>query len=103
MCLFQKLVLVEMERNSDDERLMEDMISGGQVPTYTDEERSQADGFLNIPGAEDDDTHAEDDETHAEDDDTHAEDLQDDNADGSNEVYILCIKFIIINFLVGFT
>lgn len=61
-----------------------------------DEERSQPEGFLNIPGAEDD-------ETHSEDDDTHAEDLQDDNADGSNEVYILCIKFIIINFLVDFT
>ena len=88
-CLFQKLVLVEMERNSDHERIMEDIISGGHVPTYTDEERSQADGFLNIPGAEDNDTHAED--------------LQDDNVDGSNEVYILCIKFIIINFLVRFT
>ena len=86
-----------MDQNNDHGSIMEDIIASGsnQVRTYTDEERSQADGFLNIPVVEEANTTAnEGNTTPAEDDDTHAED---DNAQVSIEVYISCIKFIIIN------
>ena len=50
-----------MDHNNDHESIMENIIAGtNNIRTYTDEERSQADGFLNIT-----DTHTEDDDAHA--------------------------------------
>ena len=72
-----------MDDQNDHERIMADIIAGGpnNVPTFTDEECSQADGFLNIPTADEGNTNAVDAEgsTHAGD-----EDLEDDNAEGSH-------------------
>ena len=88
--LFHKLELLEMDPNDDLARIMEDIIHGGNgsnnVPTYTDEERSKADRFLNIPAAEDGDTGTDDGEISTDDGDTGAED--DDNAEGSAEVRV---------------
>ena len=75
---------------------MDQIIVGGNdpntaVPTYTEEERSQADMFMNISTGEEGDTTAEDGDIAVEDDD---------NAKASNEVYISCVKFIIINSLI---
>ena len=85
-----------MDENTDNERIMDIVAGSNNVPTYTEEERSQTDGFLDISTAEDQDTTAEDQNTAAEDQDTAAEDGdynedldemdRDDNAAGSNEV-----------------
>ena len=64
---------------------MESFIAGG--PTFTEEERSEADAFLNITG--DIDTRTADIDNRAEDNN---EDLFIVNAEGSNEVYISCIN-----------
>jgi hypothetical protein len=72
-----------MDHNEDEERLMESLNAGGpntKVPTFTEEERSQADAFLNITG--DIDSRVED----------NNEDLIIVNAEGSKEVYIPCIN-----------
>ena len=79
-----------MDNNEDEERLMESLIAGGpntEVSTFTEEERSQADAFLNITG--DIDTRTADIDTRVEDNN---EDLFIVNAEGSNEVYISCIN-----------
>ena len=74
-----------MDDQSAHERIM-DIIDGGpnNVPTFTDEECSQADGFLNIPTADEGNTNVVDEEGS-----THAgnEDVEDDNAEGSHEVH----------------
>ena len=85
-----------MDDNNDHAWIMEQIIAGGNdpntvIPTYTDEERSQADMFMNISTGEEGDTTAEDGDTTVEDDD---------NAEASNKVYISCVKFIIINSLI---
>jgi hypothetical protein len=82
------------DNNGNDERLMEDIITRGTntFPTYTDEECSQADGFLNIHMTEGGDVAAEDLENNEDDtanDSENNEDLEDDNAKGSNEVYTM--------------
>ena len=72
-----------MDDQNDHESIMEDIIVGGpnNVPTFTDEERSQADGFLNIPAADEGNTNVVDEEGS-----THADD-EDDNAESSHEVH----------------
>ena len=76
-CLF-----IEMDENADNERIMDIIAGSNNVPTYTKEERSQVDGFLDISIAEDQDITAEDGD--------YNEDLdemdRDDNAAGSNVV-----------------
>ena len=86
-----------MDNNEDEERLMESLIAGGpntEVPTFTEEERSQADAFLNITG--DIDTRTADIDSRTADIDSRAEDNNEDlfivNAEGSDEVYISCIN-----------
>ena len=68
-CLF-----IEMDENTDNERIMDIIAGSNNVPTYTEEERSQADGFLDISTTEDQDTTTEDQNTTTEDQDTAAED-----------------------------
>lgn len=87
--LFIQKFLV-MDHNEDEERLMESLNTGGpntKVPTFTEEERSQADAFLNITGEID---------TRTADIDSRVEDNNEDliivNAEGSKEVYIPCIN-----------
>ena len=72
-----------MDDQNDHERIMEDIIAGvpNNVPTFTDEERSQADGFLNIPATDEGNTNVVDEEGS-----THAGD-EDDNAEGSHKVH----------------
>jgi hypothetical protein len=91
-----------MDNGDNDESIMEDIIarSANTVATYTDEECSQADMFLNVnmigQGGIAADDFADNEEDIAADLE-HNEDLEDANAKGSNEVYISCIEFISIN------
>jgi hypothetical protein len=96
-----------MDNSDNDERIMEDIIANGAntVATYMYEECSQADRFLNINmigkggvAADDIANNEEDIATYSE----NNEDLEDANAEGSNEVYISCIKFISINSIIPF-
>ena len=84
-------LLVEMDNNDDNQRIMEDIIAGGDgstnFPTYTEEEGTQADQFLNMSTAEEGDTRAENSDTAA----------AEDNAECSGEVSgISCLNNIII-------
>jgi hypothetical protein len=89
-----------MDNNGNDERIMEEIISRGAnaFASYMDE-----DIILNMIGeggvATDD--FADNEENIATDSENN-EDLEDANAEGSNEVYISCIKFIIINSITPF-
>ena len=77
LCI-QKFLVMD---HNEEERLMESFIAGG--PTFTEEERSEADAFLNITG--DIDTRTADIDNRAEDNN---EDLFIVNAEGSN-LYIM--------------
>jgi hypothetical protein len=96
-----------MDNGDNDESIMEDIIarSANTVATYTDEECSQADMFLNVnmigQGGIAADDFADNEEDIAADLE-HNEDLEDANAKGSNEVYISCIEFISINSITPF-
>jgi hypothetical protein len=89
-----------MDNSDNDEWIMEDIIARGAnaFATYTDE-----DIILNMIGeggvAADD--FANNEEDIAADSESN-EDLEDANAEGSNEVYISCIKFISINSITSF-
>jgi hypothetical protein len=89
-----------MDNSCNDERIMEDIIVRGAnaIATYTDE-----DIILNIIGeggiAADDFANNKDDIAA---DSEKNEDLEDANSEGSNEVYISCIKFISINLISPF-
>jgi hypothetical protein len=89
-----------MDNNGNDERIMEEIIarSANAFASYTDEEI-----ILNMIGeggvaAEDFANNEEDIDVGSENND----DLEDTNAEGSNEVYISCIKFISINSITPF-
>jgi hypothetical protein len=89
-----------MDNNGNDERIMEEIIARGAnaFASYTDEEI-----VLNMIGeggvaAEDFANNEEDIAVGSENND----DLEDTNAEGSNEVYISCIKFISINSITPF-
>jgi hypothetical protein len=87
-----------MDNNDNDERIMEEIIAGGAnaFASYTDEEI-----ILNMIGrgvtANDFANNEEDIAA-----DFANDDLEDANAEGSNEVYISCIKFITINSITPF-
>jgi hypothetical protein len=88
-----------MDNNENDERIMDEIIAGGAnaFASYTDEEI-----ILNMisqggVAADDFANNEEDIATHFANDD-----LEDANAEGSNEVYISCIKFITINSITPF-
>jgi hypothetical protein len=90
--------------SNNDERIMEDIIarSANTVATYTDEECSQADRFLNINMIGEGGVVADDSANNEEDiaaDSENNEHLEDAIAEGSNEVYISCIKFISVNLI----
>jgi hypothetical protein len=73
---------------------MEDIIARGTntIPTYTEEECGQTNGFLNIHMTEGGDIATEDLENNEDDtvnDTENNEDLEDDNAEGSDEVYMM--------------
>jgi hypothetical protein len=96
-----------MDNGDNDESIMEDIIarSANTVATYTDEECSQADMFLNVNMIGEGGIAADDFADNEEDiaaDLEHNEDLEDANAKGSNEVYISCIEFISINSITPF-
>jgi hypothetical protein len=81
-----------MDNNGNDERIMEEIIArdANAFASYTDEEGGvTADDFAN---------NKEDIAADSENND----DLEDFNAEGSNEVYISCIKFISINSITPF-
>jgi hypothetical protein len=84
-----------MDNSGNDERIMQDIIARGAnaFATYTDE-----DIILNMigEGGVTTDDFANNEEDIAADSENN-EDLEDANAEGSNEVYISCIKFISIN------
>jgi hypothetical protein len=89
-----------MDNNDNDERIMEEIIVGGAnaFASYTDEEI-----ILNVIGqggvaANDFANNEEDIAADSENND----DLEDANAEGSNEVYISCIKFISTNLVTPF-
>jgi hypothetical protein len=84
-----------MDNNDNDERIMEEIIASGAnaFASYKDEEI-----ILNMIGqggvaADDFANNEEDIAANTENND----DLEDANVEGSNEVYISCIKFISIN------
>jgi hypothetical protein len=90
------------DNNDNDERIIEDIIARGTntVATYTDEDCSQADKFLNIImigaggiAAKDLENNEDDIAANSE----NNEDHEDAKTEGSNKVYISCIKFISIN------
>jgi hypothetical protein len=89
-----------MDNSGNDERIMEDIIARGAnaFATYTDE-----DIILNMISeggvAADDFANNKVDIVV---DSENNEDLEDANAEGSNEVYISCIKFISINSITPF-
>jgi hypothetical protein len=89
-----------MDNSGNDERIMEDIIARGAnaFATYTDE-----DIIVNMFGeggvAVDDFANNEEDIAT---DSKNNEDLEDANSEGSNEVYISCIKFISINSITPF-
>jgi hypothetical protein len=89
-----------MDNSANDERIMEDFIAcENAFPTYTDE-----DIILNMiceGGAAADDFANNEEDIAA--DSENNENLEDANADGSNEVYISCIKFISINSITPFS
>jgi hypothetical protein len=88
-----------MDNNDNDERIMEEIIAGGAnaFASYTDEET-----ILNMIGqggvAADDFANNEEDIAA----DFANDDLADGNSEGSDEVYISCIKFITINSITPF-
>jgi hypothetical protein len=88
-----------MDNNDNDERIMEEIIAGGAnaFASYMDEEI-----ILNMIGqggvAADDFANNEEDIAA----DFANDDLEDANVEGSNEVYISCIKFISINSITPF-
>jgi hypothetical protein len=88
-----------MDNSANDERIMEDFIAcENAFPTYTDE-----DIILNMiceGGAAADDFANNEEDIAA--DSENNENLEDANAEGSNEVYISCIKFISINSITPF-
>jgi hypothetical protein len=86
-----------MDSNDNDEKIVEDIIAGdaNAFASYTDEEI-----ILNMIGqagitANDFANNEEDIAADSENNDDH----EDANAEGSNEVYISCIKFISINLI----
>jgi hypothetical protein len=89
-----------MDNNDNDERIMEDIIADGanDFASYTDGEI-----ILNMIGqggiAADDFANNKEDIVV---DSRNNDDLDDANAEGSNEVYISCIKFITINSITPF-
>jgi hypothetical protein len=89
-----------MDNSDNDERIMEEITAGSAnaFASYTDEEI-----ILNMIGqggvAADDFANNEEDIAT---DSKNNEDLEDANAEASNEVYISCIKFIIINSITPF-
>jgi hypothetical protein len=89
-----------MDNSGNDERIMEDIIAHGAnaFATYTDE-----DIILNMisEGGVATDDFANNKVDIAVDSENN-EDLEDANAEGSNEVYISCIKFISINSITPF-
>jgi hypothetical protein len=89
-----------MDNSGNDERIMEDIIARGAnaFATYTDE-----DIILNMisEGGVAADDFANNKVDIAVDSENN-EDLEDANAEGSNEVYISCIKFISINSITPF-
>jgi hypothetical protein len=96
-----------MDNGDNDESIMEDIIAriANTIATYTDEECSQADMFLNVNMIGEGGIAADDFADNEEDiaaDLEHNEDLEDANAKGSNEVYISCIEFISINSITPF-
>jgi hypothetical protein len=89
-----------MDNGGNNERIMEEVIARGAnaFATYTDE-----DIILNMigEGGVTADDFANNEEDIAADSENN-EDLEDANAEGSNEVYISCIKFISINSITPF-
>jgi hypothetical protein len=88
-----------MDNNDNDERIMEEIITGGAnaFASYTNEEI-----ILNVgQGGVAADDFANNEEDIAADSENN-DDLEDANAEGSNEVYISCIKFISINSITPF-
>jgi hypothetical protein len=89
-----------MDKNDNDERIMAEIIAGdaNAFAAYTDEEI-----ILNMIGqggvAADDVANNEEDIAA---DSENNDDLEDANAEGSNEVYISCIKCISINLITPF-
>jgi hypothetical protein len=86
-----------MDNNDNNERIMEEIIASG-TNAYTDEEIIQ--NMIGEGGVATDDiaNNEEDIATDSENND----DLEDANAEGSNGVYISCIKFISINSITPF-
>jgi hypothetical protein len=89
-----------MDNNDNDERIMEEIIAGGAnaFASYMNEEI-----ILNMIGqggiAVDDFANNKEDIVA---DSENNDDLEDANAEGSNEVYISCIKFITIDSITPF-
>jgi hypothetical protein len=89
-----------MDNNGNDERIMEEIIARGAnaFATYTDEAIIQI--MIGEGGVTADDFADKEEDIAA--DSENNEDLEDANVEGSNEVYISCIKFISINLITPF-
>jgi hypothetical protein len=88
-----------MDDNHDN--FMADIVASGtnMIATFTDEECSQADMYLNIPPNEEDATHVEDTTANIEDNSrNNVESLVNESIECSHEVYIYisCINFIVL-------
>jgi hypothetical protein len=88
-----------MDNNDNDERIMEEIIAGGAnaFASYTDEEITL--NMIGQGGVTADDFANNEEDIAA---DSANDNLEDPNAEGSNEVYISCIKFITINSITPF-
>jgi hypothetical protein len=88
-----------MDNNNNDERIMEEIIAGGAnaFASYTDEEIILS--MIGQGGVAADDFANNKEDIVA---DFANDDLEDANAEGSNEVYISCIKLITINSITPF-
>jgi hypothetical protein len=88
-----------MDNNDNDEGIMEEIIAGGAnaFASYTNEEIIL--NMISQGGVAADDFANNEEDIAA---NFANDDLEDANAEGSNEVYILCIKFITINSITPF-
>jgi hypothetical protein len=89
-----------MDNNDNDERIMEEIIAGdaSAFSSYTDVEIIL--NMISQGGVAADDFANNEEDIAA--DSKNNDDLEDANAEGSNEVYISCIKFISINLITLF-
>jgi hypothetical protein len=87
-----------MDDNRDN--FMVAIIASGTIVTFTEEECSQADMYLNIPPNEDIAAHVMDTTANIEDNSRNNEEsVVNENIKCSHEVYISCINFIVLIFL----